>query len=307
MFAGDPIPLKPEGDSPAKFHLRLGEKDVWGVAGEVDLPTEIPLGNTGLALYRFEGGIAHNMGAPDGSFNDVMQLIQKPGSDSWLFMGGCRVCVKDNRNLFHADGTLTIGLPDFTFGIDGDAWFFTDSEEKPGQVQVNVLMDPTVPLFKVSAGLDLGIPDKWIVDINGNMELQMAPGDTHLAIGWPYPDNAVQASVLGGMINPRCGAYFTPTSGSIRWGESWNYWVFSGNIDAGLDYDFLNQPYFHGGIWASGCVDFYIASLGASAGLEGRLYDDRLAFNGVFRATIGTPWPLPDIHLSFDFSGDMKP
>jgi hypothetical protein len=170
---------------------------------------------------------------------------------------------------------------------------------------VNVLMDPSVPLFKVSAGLDLGIPEKWIMEIQGNVELQMAPGDTHLAIGWPYPDNAVQSSVLGGVLNPRCGAYFTPTTGRVCAGESWNYWVFSGNIDADLQYNFANQPYFAGSIWASGSVDFYIASLGASASLEAQLFEDYLWYSGAFTATIGTPWPLPDIHVSVDFTGTL--
>lgn len=307
-FLGDPIPIKDTSDDAPKFHLCVGTGNVWAVAGEVKLPNDIPLGNTGLGLYGFSGGVAHNMKAPGGYFSTVEQLIPQPNSDAWVFMAGCKVDTLDDRELFHADGVLTIGLPDFSFDIHADGWILTDSEEKPGTATVDVLLDPSIPMFRVSADVDLGIPDKSILEVKGGVELQASPSDTHLSIGWPYPENAIGASILGGALDGfRAGASFqVPGSYKVRGGASWGWWIFNGSIDAGFDCNFGGEPWMAGYMTASGSVDFWIASFCASANLNAALYSDRLDFGGSFCASLNMPWPVPDIDVSVPFSGSIN-
>lgn len=308
-FLGQEVPITdledPDGPN-AHLEFLVGGGNVWAVAGSVRSPQDIPLGNSGLGLYKFTGGLARNCTPPaSGNFGGVDELTPAPNSDKWLFSAGCSIAALDDHNLFHADGNLTIGLPDFSFNMHGDAWVLTDDETPPGMLVVDVTCVPSVPSFAVNAAVDLEMPSADIVDIHGSLNLLLSPGDVHLDLGWPYPENAVSVDVLNGALSLKGGVHCTPGSYQVAAGTNWNYWVFKGSIYATYGYNFLSPPYLNGSIMASGCVDFWIASLGASARLSGALYDDRLDFSGEFTATVGMPWPVPDIDVSVDFSGSI--
>ena len=60
-----------------------------------------------------------------------------------------------------------------------------------------LFLDPIVPLFRATADVNLSVPPgKDIFKINGAMELLVSYDDTHLAIGWPYPDQACSVTLL---------------------------------------------------------------------------------------------------------------
>ncbi|MCX6345424.1 MAG: hypothetical protein NT018_10200 [Armatimonadetes bacterium] len=298
------------------FQLYVGSGSCWAVAGNVTLPVGIQLGTTPLGLYGFQGGIAHNMSAKSetGDFSSVFDLNAEPDSGKWLFMAGCDVATMADPSLLYMVGRMTIGLPDFYFNMHAQAWFLTKPSQEDRQgtapLEADMFMDPSIPMFRVGAELNLVLPSKSIniIEVSGGLEFLAKPDDVHLAIGWPYPDQAVSASVLGGVLNTRFGLLATPGSINVRAGTGFNYIVFSGSIEADFGYNILAgpaDPYLWGGIWASGEVDFWVASIGASASLEGKLFRDYLWFNGTFTATIGMPWPLPDISASAGMSGTL--
>jgi len=286
------------------FQFLVAPKGMWAVVGSVTMPQDIALGSTGLGIYQFRGGLAHNLTAVGNDFSSINALRPAPGSGQWLFTAGCKIGALSNHYFFHSDARLTIGVPDFFFSLNGDGWIYSNVEDPPGQMQVAIGCDPRVPSFYVNGAVDLGIPDPSIVRVHGTLGLLLSPGDTHLDIGWPYPENAVTSEILGGVLRSRFGGHFTLDSATICAGQSWDYWVFQGVIEGSFGYQAI-APYLIGQISASGMVDFVIASLAASATLSGELYDDYLDFDGMFTATIGTPWPLPDIDVSVDFSGRL--
>jgi hypothetical protein len=286
LCAGDSAPMS------GTFQLYIGDGGVWGVAGRAEIPTPIVLGNTGLALYAFKGGVAHNMTAPEG-FESVSDLKPAMNSGKWLFMAGTEAGTYSDPDLFYASGTLTIGLPNFTLDIRGKGWVLTSDHSGEAPLQVSVFLDPTVPLFRANADVNLSVPPGLnIFNINGSMELLLSPDDIHLAVGWPYPDQACSATVLS--YGMRGGLLAQPLAYTVAAGTSFSYWPFSGSFDASLGYNFLNVPYLSGHAWASGSVDFIVASIGASADLSANLYDDGMHCNGTFTAEINLPWPIPD-------------
>lgn len=305
------------------FGLYIGSGGCWGIAGNVKLPFGIQLGSTPLAIYGFGGGIAHNMVSkkPTGDFSTIEDLRAEPGTGKWLFMASCDVATMSDPSLLYMVGRMTIGLPDFYFNMHAQGWFLKqpDSEErkKTAPLEVDLFLDPSVPLFRVGAELNLVLPSDSIniIEAKGGLEFLAKPGDIHLAIGWPYPDQAASASILGGVLNVRLGLLSTvgplpaPCSTNVRAGTSFNFEIFSGSIETDFGYNISpgdSDPYLWGGIWASGEVDFYVASIAASASLQGELYSDHLWFSGTFTATLGMPWPIPDIHASAGFSGTYQ-
>jgi hypothetical protein len=214
-------------------------------------------------------------------------------SGKWLFMAGTEAGTYSDPDLFYASGTLTIGLPNFTLDIRGKGWVLTSDHSGEAPLQVSVFLDPTVPLFRANADVNLSVPPGLnIFNINGSMELLLSPDDIHLAVGWPYPDQACSATVLS--YGMRGGLLAQPLAYTVAAGTSFSYWPFSGSFDASLGYNFLNVPYLSGHAWASGSVDFIVASIGASADLSANLYDDGMHCNGTFTAEINLPWPIPD-------------
>jgi len=208
--------------------------------------------------------------------------------------------------LFHAYGDLTVSIPDCKFNMHADAWILSDVYNPPGQIVVDIAFDPGIPAFAADASLDIGVPDKRILELSGTVGVYISPDDQHIQMGWPYPENAVSSKTLGGVLSGRAGCYFSPLSNPALqacYGTGLDYKIFSGSIDASLAVNYQTAPYLVGAVWASGSVDFYIASLSASAALNAAIYDDYMAYDGSFRATIHTPWPAPDIHVSTGFSG----
>ena|GEM_PF-2617052 len=294
LCAGDSAPMS------GTFQLYIGDGGVWGVAGRAEIPTPILLGNTGLALYAFKGGVAHNMTAPEG-FENVADLKPALNSGKWLFMAGAEAGTSGDPDLFYASGTLTIGLPNFTFDLRGKGWVLTSDHSGEAPLQVAVFLDPTVPLLRANADVNLSVPPGLnIFNINGSMELLLSPDDVHLAVGWPYPDQACSATVL--TYGMRGGLLAQPLAYTVAAGTSFSYWPFSGSFDASLGYNFLHAPYLSGHAWASGSVDFWVASIGASADLAADLYDDGMHCNGTFTAEINMPWPIPDFEGSVGLS-----
>ncbi|MHB1456098.1 MAG: hypothetical protein ACYC0V_04190 [Armatimonadota bacterium] len=298
------------------FQLYVGSGSCWAMAGQVELPFGIQLGSTPLAIYGFQGGIAHNMSTKSatGDFSAVSQLKAEPGSGSWLFMAGADVATMSDPSLLFMVGRMTIGLPDFYFNMHAQGWFLTrptiEDRKTTAPLEVDMFLDPSVPLFRVGAELNLILPSKDIniIEAKGGLEFLAKPGDVHLAIGWPYPEQAATASVLGGLLNAKFGLLATPDSTNIKAGSDFDFKIFSGSINSDFGYNITpgpDEPYMWGGIWASGEVDFWVASIGASASLQGKLFSGYLWFDGTFTATFGMPWPLPDIHASAGLSGTL--
>ena len=304
------------------FQFCTGSQGVWAVVGDAAIGQgqALPLGNTGLEVYKFRAGIAHNMDLADPSKFSAEQsapqttnvalldaLTPQPGSGKWLVIAGCGVQTLHSYDVFHAVGTLTIGLPRFDFRLLGDAWFLTDSEDPAkSQCKVTVDLDPAVPMFHVGAAVDLGIPDKDVLRVNGTLDLLLSPNDVHFDVGWPYPEKALNAALLKGLLSAKAGMHWTPTELAIRAGMAFDYYILKGKLDCGFGYNLSPtppNPYLYGSIYASGEVDFIIISLGASAELAGAVCPECFAYDGEFCVSIGLPWPLPDIDCCAGFDG----
>ncbi|MHB9024588.1 MAG: hypothetical protein ACYC7E_10485 [Armatimonadota bacterium] len=305
LVAGESPPMN-NSDGGGHFELFLKQGNIWAAAGSFNMPAgyNIPLGNSGLALYKFMGGIARNMTPKKADFGGVDDLQPAPDANNWLFSAGCGIELVKDPGLFHAEGNMTIGLPDFFFNIHGDGWLLVGREApKPGHVVADVTLNPSVPSFAIDASVNLKLPsaDLNVIQLSGTLGLLVSPDDVHLDIGWPYPEKAVQGEVLGGVLNVRAGSHMTPLSYQFSAGTGFDYWIFSGSIEGSLGYQIGKQPYLFGHVRASGEVDFYVVSLGCSANLAAELYADYMSLDGTFKASVNMPWPVPDLHVKAPF------
>jgi hypothetical protein len=305
IMAGDSPPAN-NADGGGHFELFLKEGNIWAAAGSVNLPKDvsIPLGNTGLGLYKFMGGLARNMTPKKADFGSVDDLEPAPGSGKWLFSGGIGVELISDPDLIHAEGNLTVGIPDFYFNIHGDGWLFCGREApKPGQVVADITLNPSVPSFAIDAGVDLTLPspDVNVLHLSGTLGVLISPDDVHLDLGWPYPEKAINGEVLGGVLNVRAGSHMTPLSYQFSAGTGFDYWIFSGSIEGTFGYQIGQQPYLFGHVTASGEVDFWVVSLGCSADLAAEVYADYMSLDGTFRARVKMPWPVPDFSVGAHF------
>jgi hypothetical protein len=225
--------------------------------------------------------------------------------EQYLFMAGVGMELEGAPDMFHATGRLTIGLPVFSFNVHADAWVLSSSWEQPSTAQADIWIDQLAPGFGAEIYVDMGFPVSSVMRISGSMGLYVGKDDIHIDIGWPYPEYAVSGELLSGALYPMGGVHITPTGTRVCMGTGFNYWVFKGSINGDFGYDFAHEPYLVGSIWASGEVNFIVASIGASASLSAALYHNELDFSGTFSASINMPWPLPDLHPSVNFSGSI--
>ena len=252
----------------------------WAVAGYVK-GAAIPLGTTGLFVNSFGGGVAKNFKTIGKDFTGksgaaIFKAIDIT-TDTMVFMADVGVYAIADP-VFHCDGSLTIGLPDFAFNLHGSA---TVLDNPVGDVDISI--DPTVPMFRASADLNLNLPSKTfkVIGLSGSMDLLMKPGDVHLNIGWPYPQKAIQASLLNGAFSrSRFGMQARLSNNmpgfGIGLGSKFDYGIFGGQVEVLLDGGLCadSSPYFRGSVFAEGEVDFLIASLDASADLRAGLRAD---------------------------------
>lgn len=105
----------------------------WRIGANLQLPagSGIPIGATGLSIYGFKGGFAHNMkiNPSDGSFT--------PYKAGWVFSAGATIGTADDGYTLNADATLSISSgPVFMF--EGDFWMLCPRQARSNRIKGGV-------------------------------------------------------------------------------------------------------------------------------------------------------------------------
>lgn len=298
-----------------KMGFYIGQGGCWAVAGNGNLGAASALSGTGLALYKFHGGVAQNMTPKNGGsdFQEISDLQPNPGSATLLLAAGCDVGTVP-ANLFYCSGRMSGTLPRVKLDMHGDAWVFSNDHTQPAPMTADLVLDMPNQYFRVAADTNLVLPSNCpVLRLNGAAELVFSPTDMHCAIGWPYPEKAIHARIFENSpilnFDALAGAYvkFQPNVVGYEFGAGakfdFDYSIFSGSVDGQVTYD-NNSNCLAGKVYADGKVDFGICSLGASADMDVALYiPDKLTFDGEFCADIDT-W-LGSISVCKSCSGSL--
>ncbi len=299
----------------------------WGLFGTLELATSIPLGNSGLALYAFRGGIGRNVDfkaktvlpGPD----DLAMDKFGPAPGNWLFQAGVGITTKDEF-LVWGNGLLTVSINPLS--IKGGAVFnvFESKSDNPSGDRV-VTGSFTINGSEVSAQLtsDLNFPSRSLrlVSVSGGADALFSADECHVYVGWPLPDKAAGVSLIGGALNLRGGMgtdlKTTGDTSTLTFGAGF-LWrssflgIVEGELDGNLSMSFVKKnsakvtdisATLSGGVHVFGEVDFYVFSASAEAWLNGTLAINptRLHVDGRIEGCIDTF--LGDGCASVGFSG----
>lgn len=174
----------------------------WFVMGQFDMQTGIALGNTGMALYGFKGGLGHNVkpdheGALGVPFEDYqlvpdVDAIAGRKDPSWVFVAGVRLGTVDAFTAW-GDLTLTMFLPQLMIDLNGKLYLMETGVANPGPgpddriVSGDISWDGPNQTFRAGLNADLHFPDKStnLFHAFGGMDLVVGPNDKHFHIGGP--------------------------------------------------------------------------------------------------------------------------
>ncbi len=183
----------------------------WGVAGEFQLPTCVPLGPTGLGLYGVNGGVAKHL-LPHG----VDLYDWEPDADAkFAFQAGVTIgTTADAGYTFHANVTMTVLIDPLIIRVDGEGKLLTymsDESNHERVVKASLVYDSTTSTF--DASLELGLSEQEpflvpsIISVHGLAVLHIGPGTAYLHVG--TKSSPVTARVFP---DPALGGGFTASS-----------------------------------------------------------------------------------------------
>ncbi|HEX3945302.1 MAG TPA: hypothetical protein VHW69_14555 [Rhizomicrobium sp.] len=175
-------------------------KGAWLFTGKMTLPAGILLGDSGLALYGFQGGVGYKAnpadvsqqppGAQIGDANYLVYLDPTlPGADL-LFTAGTNIGSDDDGFNFDADADLTVTTDPFSLDLSARATFQQTRGTPFASADRTAFADIkfTAPsTLHASANADLYYPFKsaHLIEAHGSLDLLMSPDEQHLFLGWP--------------------------------------------------------------------------------------------------------------------------
>lgn len=295
----------------------------------VELPSGIPLGNTGLGIFGFRGTVGNKYIIEKGENENWWEFYKKPklGIDATKFTpkkgftvgaGVSLGTLADSGRAFSAKLYFMLSLPS-AFLLEGQAALMSkrvglDTEGDPPFYAV-IILDFDEGSVTAGIGAHVQIPDGGaVLDLQATMELAFYFGRSsgwHIYLGQEEKEKRIRGQLLK-LID--CWTYFMLSASGIKAGAGVE---FSKRIDAGIA---------SVGIGASmeitGFVSFRPIQLGGRIALAGfaelklfgvgfRLVVSALLeaeapkpfiIRGSFSAELDLPWPIPNIGLSLSFS-----
>lgn len=320
------------GEGPGGELSMFVAKGSWLVFGSIEPPVPILLGNSGLKIYAFRGGLGNNI-----NVKPIVLTSGKTGGDltpddflsapgNFLFQAGVGISTTDDF-LAWGNAMLTFTTSPVTMTISVAANIFEAREKgkiPSGNRTATGSLSLTTNSVSAQLAADLHFPDRSfrLVSISGTSEFYVGSGDQHLYLGWPLPDRAAGISLLGGVLtlkggmgldvkqtpnksNPNLTDYDFKLAAGFIWRESF-LGIVTGQLDGSLFASLEKHPQntnltLGGQVHLFGEVDFYVFSASAEAWLGGSLATSpfELHVYGGIQGCIGTP--LGDTCASVDF------
>ncbi len=190
----------------------LAAPKAWYVSINVPLPNGIKLGNSGLALFAFTGGLGRNVTSYSGDSGMVgvpnidYDLIPLPPDipagtpnwdKKWLFKAGTTIGTVDKYTVW-GDVVLTASIGTSSFFIDLDGKFYILQTMAPATranpdryAHVNLHYDSTLETFTATATADLYFPTKAssVLHAYAPISLLISPTAKHFYIGGNIQQN----------------------------------------------------------------------------------------------------------------------
>lgn len=180
-------------------------KNSWYVMGTANMSPGIALGQSGLAIFGFRGGLGHNVmpdpkgpqtGVPVRDYTLVPDVsAMSAGRNNWLVCAGLRMGTVDGFTAW-GDITLTMGFPQFMVNLNGKLYLLqsgSGSSTPPDDRTVtgNITYVSSTDTFDASLYADLYFPSRStnLLEAWGGMNLHISPNSKYFRIGGPiHPD-----------------------------------------------------------------------------------------------------------------------
>ncbi|MEN3370987.1 MAG: hypothetical protein V7609_3130 [Verrucomicrobiota bacterium] len=300
----------------------------------VELPTGIPLGTTGLALYGFAGLLAIEM-EPDKKPDEAWYAIDP--AKSWYKRD--KIGVADLKKWINARGSKAFGAG-VTLGVyAGNGYVFNGKVLLaivfPGPIvllegMANLLKDRDQltkgdPLFRALAVFDnragsllIGLDVKYQYDKNAGKLIKIAAGTEayyefknptawHIYLGIKEPrEQRIQADILTLF---KANAYLMLNAHQLAMGawvgydKSWNFGPLSVTLQAWMENNAVvsfKPAHLYADLWVHGAVDLKAFGFGLGLTIDARLAADVFdPFHvlGQFDVEFHLPWPFKKKHL----------
>lgn len=288
-----------------EFGFKIYSYRSWAVAGEANL--RVPIPDTNLFIYSFSGGVGRNVTKKSNAAFSIQNINTSPEANNWLFTGGIRIATFPPELLDCHPLQLTVGFPQLSFSLYGQCKIL----EGP-TITSTIEFNPLVPRFKFTSQTRFDL--YGVIKVQGGMEVfagkESGKPDVYVAIGWPYPENAVGFSMLNGRIYGRYGLYGYASSNTVevmaKAGAGLDVGIFRGEIEG--DFEFIANAkadlFLDGYASAEGEIDVWVGAVGASGELEVQVYKEpRLHYDGEVSAWVKI-WGKR-MEISKDVRGDI--
>ncbi len=336
QVSAGPLSTGPNGDG-FTFAAAQG---AWLATGNWSLgPAGIPLGDNGISLFGFKGGVGYKAQLPDSQPNPYSQLGESdyvvyldpsaPGTDL-LFNIGTTIGTSDGCFNFCGDGSLTVQTaPAFKLDLNIrgklQELFNTTYEKANRTVTADIQYTPPDTLH-ATALADVYYPLRSVAafEAHGSLDLLLSPQKQHLFLGWPVDVNpiTVKVGIPPLNVNEYSGGLGVELAGAERAGYAAPWFAaglsrtlqigplsgsIGGTVDITLDHTSGAITAFDGKVYAQGVADFIVFSATAKAWL-----DATYAVQGT-SVTITIPYSSPSgsevVQLPYDefvVQGDLQ-
>jgi hypothetical protein len=263
-------------------------------------PTGIPLGDNGISLFGFKGGVGYKAQLPDSQPNPYSQFGDSdyvvyldpnaPGTDL-LFNIGTTIGTSDSCFNFCGDGSLTVQTaPVFKLDLNIrgklQELFNTSYEDANRTATADIQYTPPDTLH-ATAQADVYYPLRSLsaFEAHGSLDLLLSPAKQHLFLGWPVDvaPITVKVGIPPLNVNEYSGGLGVELAGSERPGYSAPWFAaglsrtlqigplsgsIGGTVDITLDHSSGKITAFDGQVFAEGQADFIVFSATAKAWLS---------------------------------------
>lgn len=204
----------------------------------------IPIGDTGVGLFGFFGGIGHNViptqtgatGIPavDYDLMPDIKAITGQSPSSYIFTAGARIGLvppiapPPPATPLWGDIALTLQLPNVNVDVTGNLYLAcpiataipADPSTMDRVIVGDINYDNPTTTFKASVNADLYFPtrDNWILHGSGGMDLVIGPQVRHLYIGGPIsagPPVSITNPVELQIQSPSSNVSIDPIQGAV--------------------------------------------------------------------------------------------
>ena len=263
-------------------------------------PGLIPLGNSGLSIFGFNGGFGRNVRLAntqkDPNLRPIYDMTVDPNLRNLMFQAGVTLGTVDGFTVW-GNGTLTVITSPFLLNVNGKFYFLEPVSITPTGHRIasaDITYDSAARSFRASFGADFAFPtrDLNLMHLTGSMDMLMSPSEKFLRIGWPIDKDPIGVRIFG-VVDVRGGAELQiepeqRVQAGILYRSSFG--PLSGQLDGTLDVRFRPTIRGTGSIHAKGSADFIVFSASAEGWLTAALQQSpfQLDIDGRVQGCIGS-------------------